>query len=184
MNEGLIPRRYAKALYKVAVEKDATERMYLLMANLEKSFRNLPALTEVINNPFQATADKLMLLQTASGAEDGDTLFADFMKLLVDNNRLPMVESIARAYGDIYRQEKNIKIVRLTSAAPLSANDEKRLKELIERHLNGATMEFTAIVDPSLIGGFAIAVDNERLDASIDNQLKQLRLNLLSKQTV
>lgn len=184
MNEGLIPRRYAKALFKVAAEKKTTDTLYGLMATLDKSFRETPALKEVIENPFQSTDDKLMLLRTASGASTDDSLFDDFLALLVKNNRLDMIDSISRAYGDIYRQENNIKIVRLTSAAPLSANDEKRLKELIARHLNGAKMEFTSVVDPSLIGGFAIAVDNERLDASIDNQLKQLRLNLLSKQTV
>ena len=41
-------------------------------------------------------------------------------------------------------------------------------------------MEYSQRVDPDLIGGFVINIDNEQLDASISNELKQLRLKLLS----
>ena len=46
MNEGLIPRRYAKALYKVALEKGQTAEMYGLMSCLVASFRGNPDLNE------------------------------------------------------------------------------------------------------------------------------------------
>lgn len=40
-------------------------------------------------------------------------------------------------------------------------------------------MEYSSIVDPDIIGGFIVAIDNDRLDASIATELKQLKLNLL-----
>ena len=40
-------------------------------------------------------------------------------------------------------------------------------------------MEYSSVVDPSIIGGFTVAIDNDKLDASIANELKQLKLNLL-----
>ncbi|MDE7143946.1 MAG: F0F1 ATP synthase subunit delta, partial [Muribaculaceae bacterium] len=52
---------------------------------------------------------------------------------------------------------------------------------MMEKHLpDGATDEISLDVDSALIGGFTVAVDNERLDASVANELKQLRLKLLS----
>ena len=42
-------------------------------------------------------------------------------------------------------------------------------------------MEYSSRVDRELIGGFVVNIGSERLDASISNELKQLRLNLLSK---
>ncbi len=42
-------------------------------------------------------------------------------------------------------------------------------------------MEYTFRVDPDLIGGFTVDIDNERLDASVKNELKQLRLRLLGQ---
>ena len=43
-------------------------------------------------------------------------------------------------------------------------------------------MEYAERVDPALIGGFAIDIASERLDASVRNNLEQMRLNLLKKQ--
>ena len=41
-------------------------------------------------------------------------------------------------------------------------------------------MEFATATDPSLIGGFTVNIDNERLDASVERQLKELRQSLLN----
>lgn len=42
MNEGLIPRRYAMALYKMAVDKGNTEQVYDEMKTVAKSFASNP----------------------------------------------------------------------------------------------------------------------------------------------
>ena len=55
------------------------------------------------------------------------------------------------------------------------------LSKKVGKHLpDGASAEYTEAVDSALIGGFTVAIDNERLDASVANELKQLRLKLLS----
>lgn len=185
MNDGLIPRRYAKALLKLASEKGVARETYEQMCALTNSFREYPELKEVVENPFQSVADKKALLLTAAGRTAvSDALFSDFLTLLVENNRLGMIDMIALAYAAIYREENNIHVVKVTTAAELPAESLARLRALVEQHLGGADMEFSSAVDPSLIGGFTVAVDNERLDASVSNQLNELRLNLLSKQKV
>ena len=73
MNEGLIPRRYAKALYEVAVERNQAERLYRLMKCLEQQFEASPALEATLANPFVSESDKIALLRTAAGAIDADT---------------------------------------------------------------------------------------------------------------
>ncbi|MDE6332122.1 MAG: F0F1 ATP synthase subunit delta, partial [Muribaculaceae bacterium] len=83
------------------------------------------------------------------------------------------------AYTLLYRQERDIYRVHVVSAAPLADDQEKRLKSFIEGHLNGASMEYTSSVDPGLIGGFVVNVDNERLDASVRQQLQQMRQQLI-----
>lgn len=184
MNDGLIPKRYAKALFKAAGNPATQKQLYGLMKNLASSATEYPGLIQVIRNPYQAVDDKLRLLFTAAGttAEESPR-YADFLELLVRNNRLELVQSIALAYLQLYRQENNIKVVTVTSASQLDATSLERLKKLIQAHLGDASMEFSSSVDPSLTGGFVVTVDNERLDASISNELKQLRLKLLSKQS-
>ena len=180
MNEGLIPRRYAKALYKVALERNQGKRMYDLMQTLASSFDANHDLAATVANPFVAQADKDRILTTAAGATAADATFADFLKLLARNRRVDLVNEIAHAFVDYYREENNIRRVEVVSAAPLDPAVEKRIKALVEANLHGGTMDFSSSVNPDLIGGFVVNIDNERLDASLRNQLKELRLRLLN----
>ena len=52
MNEGLIPKRYAKALLKLATERGDDSRIYTLMQALSASFASQPSLAAAIRNPF------------------------------------------------------------------------------------------------------------------------------------
>lgn len=179
MNEGLIPRRYAKALLEFAKERNSDQRLYGLMDNLTHSFAANPDLEVIMANPFVAPDRKEQLLMTAAGAGSDDVAYADFLKLLRGNKRLPMARSIAIAYGEGYRKEHNIYRVEVTAAAPMAPADEERLKKFISSHLDGGTMEYSFKVKPELIGGFTVSVGSEKLDASVQNDLKQLQLKLL-----
>lgn len=179
MNEGLIPKRYAKALLKFAVEKNAGKRVYELMVNLAGSFSDNAGLDSTMANPFIAPEKKMELLMTAAGATESDEVYRDFLKLLRNNNRLPLARAVAIAYADSYRKANNIYRVEVAAAAPMDKAGEERLKKLIVSHLNGGTMEYNFKVDPDLIGGFTVNIGSEKLDASIKNELKQLRLKLL-----
>ncbi len=180
MNDGLIPRRYAKALLMFAQEKGQDTALYALMKTLLTSFAEQPDLCRVINNPFVPAESKLQLLTTASGATVADTCFGDFLKLLVRNNRIGMAREIASAYLSIYRKANNIFKVDITTASRFPADEMNRLKDIISRQVKGATVEYNETVDPDLIGGFTVNIGSERLDASVKNELKQLRLKLLS----
>ena len=116
MNEGLVPRRYAKALYGFALEKGVAERVYTMMKNLTASFAANGGLQPTLANPYVGASDKEALLVTAAGADKTDSAFADFLKLLAENRRLDMARDIALAYIDIYRKANDIHEVKVTSA--------------------------------------------------------------------
>ena len=185
MDQGLIPRRYAKALYLHAVERHCDRPLYEVMRRLSAAFGREPGLNDALANPFVAYPDKQALVLAAVGGETGkeaeDAAFADFLKLLGQNKRLDMLREIALAYIAIYRKENRIFRVAVTTAAPVSSQDMKRIHALVGKHLpDGASAEYTEAVDSALIGGFTVAIDNERLDASVANELTQVRLSLFS----
>lgn len=181
MNHGLIPSRYAKALFEYASEKGVDSQVFERMKQLARSCATETALDKTLSNPFVPKADKVSLIDTAAGvaADGSDPVMSNFTKLLADNNRLDMARDIALAYLAIYRKSHNIRLVTVTSAAAMSEADESRLKSIISSHLGGASMDYHHEIDPDLIGGFTVSVDNERLDASVAGELKQLRRSLL-----
>lgn len=179
MDQGLIPRRYAKAIYEVALEKGCQKELYGKMKLISSAFVEEPGLNATLNNPFVSVSDKEALILTAASAKADDKDLASILELLRQNGRIGMIRDIAIAYEDIYRKENHIFRVTVTAAAPMEPAEENRLKDLIASHLGGAKMEYTFRVDPDLIGGFTVSIENERLDASVKNELKQLRLKLL-----
>lgn len=182
MDNGLIPRRYAKAILDFAVEHNADQALYGLAQNIEQAFRELPALSQTLANPFVAAADKETLIRTASKASENDRKLLDrVLELLAENNRLSLTRQIFIEYCRLYRQRNNIHQVKVTSAAKLDQESEKRLLQTIAKHLpEGAKLEYSSSVDPELIGGFTVAIDNDRLDASVVAQLNDLRRHLIN----
>ena len=64
MDQGLIPNRYAKALYKFALDKGEASRVYELMKNVAASFAGQPPLGDVMANPYVPSGDKTGLMMT------------------------------------------------------------------------------------------------------------------------
>lgn len=177
MDQGLLPRRYAKALYKYAVERHCDKALYDAMQRLAQAFADNAGLQHAVANPFVDAAQKKTLILTAASPNgDARQALEAFIDLLVANKRIALMRDAALAYIKLYRHENRIFEVTVTSAAPLTDADRTRMRRMIDAHLaQGATAEFTFDVDPALIGGFTVNIDNERLDASVRNDLEQLR---------
>ena len=178
MDNGLIPRRYAKALYKFALEKGETKEVYELSKRVIDAFRVNPDLQKVLSNPFISEEDKEHLLLTAAG--DKDQTFDQFVKLIITQKRVEYARDMMLAYRDIYRKENHISQAKITTAVKLDESRMKKLRELVKNAFKDSELEFTEAVDPALIGGFVIDVDSVRMDASLSNELEQLRQTLLS----
>lgn len=182
MDQGLIPRRYAKALFLLAAEKGCDAAVYDAMRRLAHAFSSDPALDRAMGNPAIDVADKMSLILTAAAPDAAAVpLLNDFVRLLDKNRRLPLVREMALAYVAEFRRAHRIFSVAITSAGNLLPDEMQRIQSLVKKHLpDDATAEFARTVNPDLIGGFTVSIDNELLDASVANELKQLRLKLLS----
>lgn len=187
MNEGLLPSRYAKALFKFAAEKSVEGEIYEAMRNISHLLESKDGndFRSAISNPFIDDLKKRSLILAAAGIKDSKSasgaVFNDFLTLLFKNNRIGELRGIVYAYDTLYRKEKNISRVHVTWAASPGKQSEDRLQKMISARLGNGTMEYTSSVNPDLIGGFKIAIDNELLDASVENELRQLRQQILSK---
>ena len=179
MNDGLIPNRYAKALYKLAVERGDDATVYARMKQLDSSYAAEPQLKKAVANPFLDAADKTKLLLSAAGAGNDEST-ARFVPLVIKNNRVGFMRAIALSYIKLYRERNDIARVEVVTATAVASDVIDHIVDVVKNQLNGKTIELTQRVDPALIGGFTVNVDSMVLDASVKNQLEKLRLKLLS----
>lgn len=178
MNDGLIPQRYAKALYKYALEKNNTAAVYDEMKQVVASFEAMPSLQKVMTNPFVDAQRKQALLIAAAGDKVEDD-YRRFVKLVLDHNREEFLFCMAHDYRRIYRDENHIARVNIITAAELPEPELQKIRDVVANAFKDYTLEYDYHLDPDIIGGFVIDVNSTRMDASISNELEQLRQTLL-----
>ena len=97
MDEGLIARRYALAMLKVAQKYNAAEEVYQKMKTFEQNYISHPDLHKALLNPILSPRDKEQLLTIAIGIEPG-TLYLRGIRLLIKNHREMYIRSICLMY--------------------------------------------------------------------------------------
>lgn len=153
MNTGIISSRYAKALLKLVDETGNGEAVY-------------NQVSQVLQNPDVMPSEWEPELQK-------------FVSLLVENRRTEYVKNIFHTFLDMYNASRGRKIACLKTAVPAPYLEEK-LKALLEEKLGGEVL-LQASVDPGLIGGFVLTIDDQMLDASVSRQLEEIRGQFLDK---
>jgi len=179
MNDGLIPSRYAKALYKLANENGDCDETYEQLREFLTRNTAVDELKRVMLNPYISNEEKGRVMVLAAGAKPGSSL-DKFIFLIIKNNRADFLRKIALSYVSLYREQHNIAKVEVATATQLPEKEIQDIIDIVRKQLGDATLEISTEIDPELIGGFTVRVGDMLLDASVKNELKKLRLKLLS----
>lgn len=172
MDTGVIAVRYAKAFLESAIQLKKEDAVYEEMQTLAENYLQVPQLRFTIDNPTLAADKKMALLKTACGGDIND-LTIRFLELVLKEGREAEMQFMATAYLTLYRKHKNIIRGKLTTAVPVSAETEAKMKQMVESRTHG-NVEFNTEVDPDIIGGFILEYDTYCLDASVRTKLKSI----------
>ncbi len=181
MNIGIISVRYAKALYDFACKNSAEDVVYSEMASICGAFVKVPRLREALVNPALGRGDCMKLIASAAGGVLCDTT-KKFIALMYRHRREEMLQFVAGSYIRLYRDSKNIHVLKFVTAVPVDGHVEEKMRRLVNAGLKG-TVEFEKIVDPEIIGGFVLQLGSNRLDASVKRQLQVMEHNLLGSES-
>lgn len=176
MNEGLIARRYAKALFRYARYLHAADIVYEKMKLFEQNYIAHPDLQKALLNPLLSPEDKEMLLSTAIDIEPGEA-YIKGIRLVIKNHREMYVRSICLMYQRMYRAANGIVRVKITTAMELSGEAIRQIEDFV-RKSSSKKMEFVHKVNPAIIGGFLLEVGTKQLDASLAKELKEIGIQL------
>lgn len=109
--------------------------------------------------------------------KDQDKVLDNFARVLAENNDLRLYDQIAEEFHKLDLAKQGIKQVEVKSAHPLSRENEKAIVDELNKLVKGK-IELKKQVDERLIGGVLIQMEDQVIDASVKNQLEQLKNNL------
>jgi len=168
--------RYARALLKSATDAQLEDQVYQEMMTIAKSYVDVPALRQTIDNPMLSKDKKESLLTVAAG-DKPSALTKAFIALVLKEDRENVMQFMANSYVTLYRKQKNVIRGKLTTAARVSVETEQKMRQLVESKTNG-TVEFETEVNPDIIGGFILEYDTFRMDASVRSKLNTILTQL------
>jgi F-type H+-transporting ATPase subunit delta len=168
---------YAEALLDLAKSNDSLKETTNDMNIVSQFLANSSDLKKFLGNPLITRDAKKNVVKDILGEQVGASTLK-FLLLLVDRNRIEVLESIAQKFLELSYKQESIEIAKITSSIQLSAEQQKEIAEKLKLITGAKQIKLALKIDPQLIGGFTIEIGSKLIDTSIRGQLRQIS-NLL-----
>jgi ATP synthase F1 delta subunit len=167
-----IAQVYARALFEVGKEHGKLDSVKSQLGQFADAVEQNRDLAVFFFSPYFSTEEKKSGLGKA--VEGAEPEFQNFMELLIENHRMPVLFRLRREFDTLWDRENRRLPVEVTTAVAL---DPAIVAELGSRvgQQTGQNVDVSSKVDPDILGGMVLRVGNSILDASIRNRLNQLR---------
>jgi ATP synthase F1 delta subunit len=167
-----IARVYSRSLFEAAKDQDKLDEIREELGMFTDAVSESQDLQVFLFSPYLSTQEKKDGLRRA--IEGADEAFLNFLDLVVENHRMPVIFRIRRDFDALWEEENRLLPVQVTSAVPLDDAIVQEIGSTIGEQ-TGKQVELSSHVDPDILGGIVVRVGNSILDASIRNRLEQLR---------
>ena len=168
---------YAEAFLQVAeTRKEADEVMEQAKAVLAL-WKESPELRDAMGSPVLEVSAKKVAIEKLF-ADQLKPSFLNLLKLLADRQRIGMLDAVLDRTLELYREQRNIALASVTSAAALNEEQQAELSKKVQAVAGTDKLEINLSVDPNLIGGFVVKVGSKVIDASLAGQVRRLGLAL------
>jgi F-type H+-transporting ATPase subunit delta len=131
---------------------------------------NSSDLKKFLANPLITREAKKNIVKDILGEQvDANTL--KFLLLLVDRNRIAIVDEIIQKFLELSYKQESIEVAKVISSIQLSAQQQQTLAEKLKKITGAKQIKLALKVDPKLIAGFQIEIGSKFIDTSIRSQL-------------
>ncbi|CAA9429890.1 MAG: ATP synthase delta chain [uncultured Rubrobacteraceae bacterium] len=173
---------YAEALFEAARERDELEAV---LEDVNEFSTALGGSEELTLFFYGAQVPEREKRRAVDALTEGMKLSTrNFLKVLVDNGREGIFEDVVRRYEDLVKEHMGRVEVEVTTAVELSEDATGRLRERLERVMEGREVVLETRVDPHLLGGAVFRFGGRMMDGSIRGRLESLREGMLERSVV
>jgi len=140
-----------------------------------------PLTKEFLHSPIIAPSKKEAIFHKMLEG-NVEKLTLSLLDLIVKNGRESFIPAIARNFIHETKKFKGITESVLTTAVKIDENLKKQITDLISGIFK-TTVELKETIDPEIIGGFILQIDDNYINASIKNKLRKIKKGLIGSVT-
>lgn len=172
-----LDRRYALALYEVAEEKGKVEEYLNDLKEICDLIDNNKEFYEVIKHPQIGTKQKKKtFINIFKGNIDEELL--SFLVILIEKGRIAFLREKLNEMEKIHLERNNTVRGIVKTTVPLEEKEYIALLSKLESKYNKKII-LERIIDPSILGGIYVRINNEVIDGTVKLRLDNLKQLML-----
>jgi F-type H+-transporting ATPase subunit delta len=174
MSNHRVAHRYAKSIMELSLEKDILEEVHADFVKLSTMVKGNRDLALMLNNPIISSEKKLKVLNAlyATGAQ---SMTLTFFEIVSRKGRESVLVDVAKEFENQYNIHKSIQVAELTTTYAIDEKLRKQFVELVKEVSGLETVQLVEKINPDLIGGYILKVNDRQLDESLSSKLRILK---------
>lgn len=175
MSGSRVAARYAEGLLKAAKTNNCIEQIESNIDDLLSVLETTPKLAWFLENPTIVRQNKKELVKSvlAPGLELNQYAI-NLLFLLIDRNRVGYFATIGERYLKLVQKSKGVSTVTVYTYVPLTYKEEAEVCRKLSEATGSKEIKLVRKSDLSLLGGFIIEIDSQRIDMSVKGAIRRL----------
>ena len=174
MIKSQVGRRYSKAIFEIAEEKNQVKEIYEMLNSAMVLYRTDKEFKNFIRNPLISNEEKKLVLNEIFGKDNRDNL--NILLYILDKGRINCIKYIVAEYLKIYYRKNRILDVRATFTKELTDEQKKKLIDKLSQK-TGKEINLEIKIDKNILGGGVIRIGDKIIDGSIRRELDNWKRN-------
>jgi F-type H+-transporting ATPase subunit delta len=169
-----VAERYARALVEVVGPEGDYGRVSRDLGNFASAYKESSELREVLQSPVVTPEQKTKVIEAILARLDASSITTNFLRVLMRHYRINLLDEIRLSFQNLTDERLGILKMRVTSAAPLSGEQQEVLRERFG-NLTKKTIEVEYEIDPTVLGGVLAQIKSTVYDGTIRGHLQRIR---------
>lgn len=172
-----LSERYARALFELALEKNALPQVEKELSALVKATQSSSELQTIIESPVVSRKEVQDVFAELTKKLGLSEITAGVVRLLIKNRRIAYVSYIRDSFQRKLLKHKGVVEAEVHSAIKLPPESLKKIEEILKSSLK-AEIRLSPKVMPEIMGGLRVKVGSQLFDDSLAAKLDKLELSL------
>lgn len=177
-----LDRRYALALYEVALEKNKVDEYLAWLKEICNYIDTNEEFSVLLKHPgISSYRKKEVFTKLFKGRVDDELV--SFLLLLIDKNRILYIKEKLYQMEQIHLERQNKVKVLVKSTVPLSDDQRTKLKEKLETKYNKIVI-LNEVIDKDILGGIYVRIGDDVIDGTLKNRVDEIKSSILKRRDI
>lgn len=178
MNQSKISVRYAKAFVEAAKEQNVLDAVRADVKFLLELIKEVPEMDALLESPVLSTSDKISGIKSTLSSSL-QPLSLNFLIMVIENRREMHMKLMLLDFDKMYKESQGVKSAELTTAVPIDDILKQQIAGIIQQKFN-SKIELSSKVDPDILGGLIMRVEDRQYDMSVATRLNDIKQKFLN----